>query len=47
MRTRMLRGVIFALLAGLVLGSGVAVGQELEVLFFYDEGCPHCKQVGK
>ncbi len=39
------RRVVLGILAGLVVVGGALGAQELEVLFFYDEGCPHCKQV--
>ncbi len=39
------RGLAVGLLVALTVGSGVAIGQGLEVLLFYEEGCPHCRQI--
>lgn len=40
----MARRVIVGVLMGVLIG-GWATAQELEILFFYSEGCPHCKEV--
>lgn len=37
--------VALGLLAGLMVGGWAVAAQVTEVLFFYEEGCPHCKQV--
>ncbi len=39
------RRVVLGILVGLVIGGWVVGAQELELLFFYEEGCSHCKQV--
>ncbi|MBC7220407.1 cytochrome c biogenesis protein CcdA [Candidatus Bipolaricaulota bacterium] len=39
------RRVVLGLLAGLMVAVWAAGAQEVEVLFFYEEGCSHCKQV--
>ncbi|GAB4305240.1 MAG: hypothetical protein Kow0097_03340 [Candidatus Bipolaricaulota bacterium] len=44
MRDRGWRGVIVGALVGLVLAPAVWA-QDVEVLFFYEEGCPHCREV--
>lgn len=38
------RHVILGILIGVLIG-GWAAAQEVEVLFFYEEGCPHCREV--
>lgn len=40
-----IRGLAIGLVVALAVGSATAVGQGLEVVFFYDPGCLHCKQV--
>lgn len=39
------RGLAAAVLVSLASLGGPAVGQGLEIVFFYDPGCLHCKQV--
>lgn len=39
------RRAVLGVLVGLVVVGWAVGAQELELLFFYEEGCPHCKQV--
>ena len=39
------RRVVLGIVASLLISGWVANAQDLEIVFFYEEGCAHCKQV--